>query len=265
MTSTSGIHWYRQRPGSTPLVLLHGFTGSPRSWDPVVSALPRARTILAAALPGHHPDMPVAPGFAANIERLADLLDHAQRPLAPCPAAHVAGYSLGARAALALALHRPELVGRLTLIGGHPGLPGAPERAERVRADQHWLALLRDHGIEAFVAAWAANPVFAGQEQATAAAQEAQRRIRLGHDPEALARSLEHMGLGAMPDYRPRLAELTRPVTLITGALDGKFSALARAMAVLMPEATLASIPACGHNPLLEQPAALAALLARLD
>src|SRR5437660_1337416 len=103
-----------------PLILLHGFTGSPDSWSEVVSHLfdRGDRVILCPALLGHGPpqETPVA-DFAAEVARLHDLLDEGPY--------HLAGYSLGARVALGLLCRFPARFCRATLIGCHPGLRSA--------------------------------------------------------------------------------------------------------------------------------------------
>ena len=85
-----------------PLFLLHGFTGSPASWDGVLALLPERRTLRPALL-GHGAPPPEATTFAGEIARLAALL--------PDEPVHLAGYSLGARMALSLALAHPERIG----------------------------------------------------------------------------------------------------------------------------------------------------------
>jgi 2-succinyl-6-hydroxy-2,4-cyclohexadiene-1-carboxylate synthase len=260
------LYWFGRVSRGRPLVLLHGFTGAPASWQPLVAAagaLPAPRAAVAVALPGHHPGSQVVPGFEANVDAMAHALETAG--LVGCD---VVGYSLGGRAALGLALRHPRLAATLTVIGAHPGLDHDQERRRRIEQDRAWIALLRERGLAAFLAAWEQQPLFATQQQVGVAALAEQQRIRAHHDPEALARSLEHMGLGAMPAYGPRLAELAMPVTWIAGALDEKFAGVARAAAEQLAQAgrdvRLALVPGSGHNVPLEQPAALAALLPSL-
>jgi 2-succinyl-6-hydroxy-2,4-cyclohexadiene-1-carboxylate synthase len=167
---------------------------------------------------------------------------------------HLAGYSLGARLALALSLARPERVRRLTLIGVHPGLPTTKEKDARRASDAAWRRLLIEDGIERFVAAWEAQPLFATQARLPAALTAAHRAARLRHDPKGLARSLEVLGLAEMPDFRPELPRLTMPITLMAGELDEKFLGLARELAPALPHAKLRAAPGAGHDLLLEQP-----------
>jgi 2-succinyl-6-hydroxy-2,4-cyclohexadiene-1-carboxylate synthase len=228
-----------------PLFLLHGFTGSPASWDAVLAELPNQRALRPALL-GHGAPPPEARTFADEIARLAALL--------PEEPVHLAGYSLGARLALALSLARPERVRRLTLIGVHPGLPTTKEKDARRASDAAWRRLLIEDGIERFVAAWEAQPLFATQARLPAALTAAHRAARLRHDPKGLARSLEVLGLAEMPDFRPELPRLTMPITLMAGELDEKFLGLARELAPALPHAKLRAAPGAGHDLLLEQP-----------
>jgi 2-succinyl-6-hydroxy-2,4-cyclohexadiene-1-carboxylate synthase len=257
------LYWFGRASHGRPLVLLHGFTGAPASWQPVLDALPGPLPAVAMALPGHHPSSPVQPGFEANVDAMAGALAAAR--LDGC---HLVGYSLGGRAALGLALRHPHLAATLTVIGAHPGLDDAEERRQRIEGDRAWIDRLRQRGLQDFLAAWEQQPLFATQQRLPAEALAQQQRVRAGHDPEALARSLEQMGLGAMPAYGPRLVELGMPVTWIAGALDAKFVRVAEiAVARLVRAgrtARLVVIPGSGHNVPLEQPGALAALLAAL-
>jgi 2-succinyl-6-hydroxy-2,4-cyclohexadiene-1-carboxylate synthase len=261
--ASAALYWFGRVSRGRPLVLLHGFTGAPASWQPLVDILqarPALRTAVAVALPGHHPGSPVVPGFEANLDAMARALEAAG--LAGCD---LVGYSLGGRAALGLALRHPHLAATLTVIGAHPGLDDAGERRRRIEQDRAWIALLRERPLAAFLAAWEQQPLFATQQRLDPGTLAQQQRIRAGHDPEALARSLEHMGLGAMPAYGPHLGELAVPVTWIAGALDEKFAGVARAAAEQLARAgrdvRLALVPGSGHNVPLEQPAGLAALL----
>lgn len=259
MHASAALYWFGRRSHPRPFVLLHGFTGSPLSWQPVIDALPASLAAVAVALPGHHPGSPVVTGFEANLDTMAGAL--ASAGLRGC---HLVGYSLGARAALGLALRHPGLAAGLTLIGGHPGLDDADERRQRVESDRVWTELLRHQGLAVFLAAWEAQPIFATQTQISSEALARQQRIRARHEPEALAQSLEQMGLGAMPSYGPRLAELDIPVTWIVGALDHKFLRLASTavgLARVDRPATLTVMPGSGHNVPLERPRELAALL----
>lgn len=205
------------------LVLLHGFTQTGRSWDPVVTALGERYRALAPDLRGHGSARDRRPvSFAAIAD---DVLD-----LAP-PTFALAGYSMGGRIALDLALRgggaaQPRIT-RLTLIGASPGLADPGERAARRAADDALADEIERRGVAAFARRWAAQPLFADQPPAVA---QAAHRERLRNDPHGLAASLRGVGTGAMEPLWDRLHELTVPVTLIVGERDAKFRALAQRM-----------------------------------
>jgi 2-succinyl-6-hydroxy-2,4-cyclohexadiene-1-carboxylate synthase len=231
------------------LVLLHGFTGDATSWDGVRMHL-GSRSVLTPALLGHGSSDPITT-FEAEVDRLAQLVS--ENGFA---GAHLCGYSLGARLALALLVRHPHVFTRATLIGGNPGLEG--DRSERLRTDERWADLLEHEGIARFTAAWESQPLFATQSTAQ---REAERTRRLRHDPHELARSLRILGLAAMPSYWASLAAIATPVLLMTGALDAKFDALAERMHALLPRSTRIRIAGAGHNVPLERPRAVAEAL----
>ncbi|MDP1649204.1 MAG: alpha/beta fold hydrolase [Rubrivivax sp.] len=234
--------------GGPPLVLLHGFLGSPSSWDAVLASMPHHGPAWCPWLPGHGPASPTPATWDATVQALAAAL----------PAGAVlAGYSLGARLALAAALrHGSHLCGTL-LVGGHVGLGKAQARAERAAQDAGRAAALRRGPLEAFIADWEALPLFASQRALPAQRLAQQRAARLAHDPQALAWAFEVAGLAQMPDLRPAVAMARQPLCFLTGALDERFGALAAAL-VRPPWVTHRQVSGAGHNLLLEAPADVA-------
>jgi pyruvate dehydrogenase E2 component (dihydrolipoamide acetyltransferase) len=96
-----------------PLVLLHGFADSTKSWMFVHEALAQHRPVHAIDLPSHG-QSDVAPDLA-TLDQLADALVPAVGAVAPGPF-HLAGHSLGGRLALRLAAFLGDRVRSLTLI-----------------------------------------------------------------------------------------------------------------------------------------------------
>jgi pimeloyl-ACP methyl ester carboxylesterase len=83
-----------------PLILIHGFTDTWRSWELVLPALERSHDVLALTLPGHAggptlPDPITEPVIADAVERAMDE--------AGFETAHIAGNSLGGYVTLQLA------------------------------------------------------------------------------------------------------------------------------------------------------------------
>ncbi len=243
-----------------PLMLLHGFGGSPASFDEVIE-LARARglrtPILNEQLWGHRGKLEASGHtFNREVDRLAELFRQ-QGGEGGC----LCGYSLGARLALGILIKHPDLASYAILIGANPGLASSVGRTERNSADEAWTILLETKGIEAFVDAWEAQPIFASQRLKDPARWRRQREIRLSHPPRALAAAMRVLGLAHMPDTSKHLPRLRTPTLLVTGAEDPRFLALARAMQSALPRARLVTIERSGHNPIFDQPEQIAALL----
>lgn len=230
------------------VVLLHGFSGTHRAWDGVLAALDSERyRPLAPDLPGH--------GQEADAERPITFAGCVAHVLARGPESFVlCGYSLGGRVALNVALAAPERVSRLVLVSCSPGIEDAGERARRREADELLARELETVPFADFVRRWRAQPVFAGEpEPAAALARADQHR----NSPDALAAALRGLGAGAMQPLWGRLGELRMSVTVLAGARDHRYVAIARRMAGAIADAKLLVVPG-GHGLVLESPAAVA-------
>jgi 2-succinyl-6-hydroxy-2,4-cyclohexadiene-1-carboxylate synthase len=233
------------------LLLLHGFTATGRSWDAVRRRIAGAAydDVRAPDLRGHGTASATRP---ATIDAcVADLRQDAPYTLA--------GYSMGGRIALHLALGQPQLVKRLVLVSTTAGIETSEGRAERRRADDELAEGLERAGLETFARWWAAQPLFAGQAPEVAASARADR---LRNTAEGLAASLRGMGTGAMTPVWERLHELTMPATVVVGERDAKFRALGERLVEQLPDADLVVVPKAGHAVHLEAPEAVAAALA---
>ncbi len=185
--------------GAAPVILLHGFAQTPRSWDAVANAL-RAR--------GHEVHVPdlyvqVRPfSLDAACRRVAEIVrDVARASGEPCA---VAGYSMGGRIALET-LARAQAAGErlplsaLALEGA--GLGPADEAAReafRARGDA-WAADLRENGVAAFMDRWETLPLFASQ-RALSADVRARVRSDRGARGDAWAADLRENGVAAFMD-----------------------------------------------------------------
>jgi 2-succinyl-6-hydroxy-2,4-cyclohexadiene-1-carboxylate synthase len=237
------------------LVLLHGFTHTGASWEPVATALAGRYRVLAPDIRGHG-----AAGGAEPVTLDAVLADIAA--LAPAEPFVLAGYSMGGRIALHVALALgPERVRRLALIGASPGLVDDTGRAARRAADDALAERVERMTIDEFAAEWSGTAVLAGQPTSV---REAINVDRLRSEPAGLARALRGLGTGALPSLWDRLGELTMPVTLIVGERDAKFRAIAEQMAPRFGgSCEVELVPDAGHAVHLESPRAVAAILRR--
>jgi len=236
-----------------PLLLLHGFTGSARSWSRQMASWSAGHRIVAPDLLGHGgSDAPADP--AAYVpERQADDLAELLGLLDASPVA-VVGYSMGARLALVLALSHPDMVERLVLESPSAGIADALARAQRREADECLAGDIERDGLEAFVDGWQALPLFASQAALPTATRAELRAERLGHDPRGLAASLRGAGQGAMEPLHERLPAIHVPTLILAGTLDPTGLERARTVGDGIPDARLEVISGAGHCLHLEAP-----------
>ena len=227
--------------GPARAVALHGYTGSGSDWAALAPAL--GVDLLAPDLPGHgRSEGGLA--FSEAVDRLAHLA-----VASDFGACAWIGYSMGGRLALAAAIAHPERVRALVLLGAGLGIEDAAERARRREADEVWARTLERDGLEAFLARWDAQPLFAG------------RPARLAPSPHAaagLADAMRRLGQGAQPPLAAALDRVRCPALLLAGERDTKYADLAGRMADAMPDARVEIIPSAGHAAHQEAPAAFA-------
>jgi 2-succinyl-6-hydroxy-2,4-cyclohexadiene-1-carboxylate synthase len=228
------------------LLLLHGFTATGAGWDPV-------RRLVDAGL--YEPEAPDLRGHGSRTDARPATIEATVEDLRQREPYALAGYSMGGRIALHLALAQPDLVRRLVLISTTAGLTDPHERDRRRDADEDLADGLEAGGLERFARWWAAQPLFAGQPAEVVAAAH---RDRLRNTAEGLAASLRGMGTGVMTPVWDRLHELTMPTTVLVGERDAKFRALGERLASAMPDADLVVVPGAGHAVHLEAPQAVA-------
>ncbi len=233
---------HAESSGSGPrLVLAHGFTQTGRSWGRFADLLGTGRELVRVDLAGH--------GGSANVR--ADLAESGALLAATAASGGVPydllGYSLGARVALHAALGAPgDLLRRLVLIGATGGIDDATRREERIRRDEG-LAAEAEEDLDAFLARWVAQPMFAGISDP--GLDERRRNTAAG-----LASSLRLAGTGTQQPLWDRLGELRAPVLALAGAADVRFALAAARLARGAPSGVFSLVPGAGHAAHLAQP-----------
>jgi pimeloyl-ACP methyl ester carboxylesterase len=112
-----GAAFHRGGHGS-PLVLLHGLTGTWRVWSPVLEKLEAKHEVVAATLAGHRGADALAAGVTVSVASLADSIEQ-QLDRMGVGRAHLAGNSLGGWLAIELARRgRARSVVALSPAGG---------------------------------------------------------------------------------------------------------------------------------------------------
>lgn len=229
------------RSGDGPrLILLHGFTQTAASWQPVIDRLGPGYESIAIDLPGHGGSSTVA----ADLSTCAQLV--ARVGGAGC---HI-GYSMGGRVLLHLALDRPDLVQAMVLVSTTAGIGDPIERAARRSSDDALAGHIEAVGVDTFLEEWLAMPLFAGLDGPSAG-----RHHRATNTATGLAASLRTMGTGRQEPLWNRLRSLSMPVRVICGAEDAKFTALGRRLVdEIGPNASLDVLDGAGHALHLEDP-----------
>jgi len=245
---------------SPAVLFLHGFMGSSADWREVMAALGDRTFRIAMDLPGHGASLELASdtykveGAARAVIRTLDGLG-VVRPV-------VAGYSMGGRLALYLALRYPERCAGLFLESASPGLENASKRAARRAADESKAKRLESGDLEAFLQDWYGQPLFASlaqDENLLRQTTEARRR----NDPGELARSLRGMGTGSQPSLWGELESLSMPALAVAGGLDEKYAGISSRMRSINPRIRSTVVPGAGHTVHAEAPAEYVALLGR--
>lgn len=246
---------YGEVTDAPPLLIVHGLFGSARNWGVIARHLSESRRVLAVDMRNH------AGSFWAPSHRYEDLAaDLAEVIEAELGRPDVLGHSMGGKAAMALALTRPELVNRLIVADiapaayGHTQTPlihamrgldlaGLDSRAE---ADRRLAATVADPGTRAFLL----------------------QSLDLKADPPRWRLNLDVLE-AEMPflvGWPEIVGRFDGPVLFLSGAESGYVRPEHRpAIKALFPAARFAKIPGAGHWLHAEKPrefeAAVAAFL----
>jgi len=194
-------------PGGETVLLLHGYSDSGRSWDPVIAALPPDWRVLAPDQRGHGDSERPREGYgvAQLAADAAALLD-----AAGASRVTVVGHSMGSFVAQQLALDHPNRVERLVLVCGAARFPGAEEFLSEVRTLTDPVS---EDFIRSFQRACLRQPIpEAVFEQAVAESRKLPARVW-----HAIAE-----GFPAF-DVRARLREIVCPTLVVWGAHDAFF------------------------------------------
>ncbi len=241
------------RGQGVPLLLLHGFTGSRKSWSSFMEQMQGRYRCIAPDLPGHgDTDAPLDASRYAMAETVHDLaLLLRQLGVEQCG---VIGYSMGGRIGLSFALAACDRVLGLILESASPGLVNVTSRLNRMEQDVALAKRIETIGVHAFASEWANLPLFKHRAHLSAMQLEDEQEIRRAQRAHGLAESLRGIGTGAQPSNWAALPSLAIPTLLLTGQLDEKFTQIASEMAKQLPNGTQRIIPQSGHTIHLEQP-----------
>ena len=236
-------------PAGEPLLLLHGYTDSSRSWSLLVPHLANYRLLIPDQRGHGASDTPEccysATQFAHDAKLFLDTIGVER--------AAVAGHSLGSMVAISLAADHPRRVSKIVLIGSTALVPVKPGDwlYDNVAALQAPL-----DPASQFMRDWhpanqptPVDPVFA------AAVRDEYMTIPL-HVWRGVMRELAHVPVGR------HAADVKVPVLVISGGKDPLFPAEHhRSLLKAFPHAKARVFTDLGHNPNWEKPAEIAAAM----
>ena len=254
LLAVNGLEYHVEEAGTGPaLLLLHGFTGSGASWQRLLPAFTPHYRVITVDLPGHGATATPPDPARYNIENTAADLALILKDLEIDRTA-VLGYSMGGRVALFFALRYPEKVSALVLESASPGLPTEKERQDREAADNVLAEFIEEKGLAAFVGRWENLPLWTSQANLPESVRADLHAQRLKNRPDGLANSLRGLGTGAQPSLWDDLESFTRPVFILTGELDPKFTLTGQLMEAKFQNARREVVAGVGHTVHLENP-----------
>jgi pimeloyl-ACP methyl ester carboxylesterase len=231
---------------NTTLVLVPGLMCDHAVWSGVMAYL--GSKAEGAVVPDH--------GLCDDIEGMA------QKILASVPGLlAVAGHSMGGRVALEMRRLAPQRVRYLALLDtGYLARPMGAEGEAEAAKRQTLLDVALNQGVEAMARTWAQGMVHPSR-LTDIGLMDAIVAMFARRTPQHFAAQIR--ALLARPDASQTLQSTAGPVYLLCGAQD-TWSPVSQhqAMAKLLPQAVLSVIESAGHMAPMEQPAAVAQLLA---
>lgn len=256
VTIRDGIHLQYVVQGdssSMPVLLLHGFVDSWRSFERVLPHLPPSVYVLAPTQRGHgessHPESGYSVNdFAADLLSLMDALD--------LPRSVIVGHSMGSAVATRFAIDQPQRTAGLVLVGASSGL------AASEAARQFWdatLAELKDPVDPQLVRGMTEDILSKPVPQAflDAVAREGMKV------PAHVWKQAFESRWKLEGDFSKQLTMIEAPTLIIWGEQDARYSRADEAtLAAAIPKARLLVYRDAGHMLHWEEPRRFASDLA---
>ncbi len=251
----NGARLHIRQEGTGPVAMfVHGFPLDSSMWIEQLAELSDMRRCIAVDLRGFGRSSPVD-GAPLSMEQHADDLA-AVLDLVSEERADVIGLSMGGYVTMAFAERHPGRLRSLALIDTRSGADSDEGKAGR----DAMAANLLEEGRQALAAAMQAGLLAPG------ASIQARARVRSmveGCPYETIVGCLA--GMRDRPDRTDVLGTVAVPAAVIVGEQDAVTPPTeSKAMAAVLPDATMTLVPGAGHLSPIEQPAAVNAALRRL-
>lgn len=148
-------------------------------------------------------------------KRMSPLLKSLRKSSGDCAGeqsirAHVVGYSMGGRIALALMKTSCDVLASVILESCNLGCATDEEQQEAAKRNSAWVNRIREEGMEEFVNYWETLPLFETQKEL--GFDKILHFSRAANDPECMALCLEGAGKQAMPLSSETLASIEKAI-----------------------------------------------------
>ena len=247
---TTNYVYLNDKGSDIPMVFLHGFTGSHRSWGKVVEKL--GCTVVTLDLPGHGKSLFISlnldyciDDWCEDFNQISDFLDISKIDLC--------GYSMGGRLAIAFASKYPEKINKLVLESASYGIEDKKVKEERFKGDLEQCQLIEED-LPLFVRKWENNELFLNQKNRNPQGFLDQQKQRLSHNSKQLSKSLKSFSQGNMRFYKNEFLNFKFPVILINGSEDSRYIKIGNDIKSVNKAINQYIIEECGHNTHIEKP-----------
>lgn len=235
----------------TPVIFLHGFTGSSNDWDFIKEKLPQDYYPVCIDLIGHgQTDSPKEINHyscGAIVYQLNSIFEKLN-----LPQFIIVGYSMGGRAALSYIIKYKSKIKAAILESATAGIENMHEKKLRVEHDLLLSDQIMKEGIDWFMEFWLNLPMFNSLKDIYNLDELKNKRTI--NNVIGLSNSLAGFSAGLMSNMWDELYYLDFPIMYISGSKDEKFTRLNRQMAEKTKNSIHVTIENAGHNTHLEKP-----------
>jgi 2-succinyl-6-hydroxy-2,4-cyclohexadiene-1-carboxylate synthase len=244
--------FYKVEGKGLPLLLIHGFTGTNKSFDVVSKYMQQYFKVVRIDLVGHGKSMTYNEAdysFENSINSIISIIDKLN-----LRKVNVLGYSLGGRIAMHLASGFQKKINKLILCSASYGLDNLEEKKKRINSDQKLINLLEKKGIKDFVNHWESIPLWDFEKKLPLEKRIKHKIIRLENNPLGLSMNLKHQGQGNQNNLLPELQKINNKTLILYGENDEKYENLSKKISNSIRKSKTMMVPESGHNIILENP-----------
>jgi 2-succinyl-6-hydroxy-2,4-cyclohexadiene-1-carboxylate synthase len=244
--------FYKIQGKGLPIILIHGFTGSHKSFDVMSKYLQQFFKVIMIDLPGHGNSMTRNESiysFENSSKLILDIIDELK-----LIKVNVLGYSLGGRNAMHLATKFQKKINKLILCSASYGLDNQEEQKKRNNSDQKLIDLLTNNNLEKFVKYWESLPLWSSENKLPINKKQKLKEIRLSHNPYGLALNLKHQGQGKQRNLLANLEKINTKTLIMYGENDYKYKNISKTISNSIRKSKTIMVPDSGHNIILENP-----------